>query len=498
LQAFDAAAPAEQLPLAGNGFVVDSSVEEFTALIFRKEGSADTVLVAPDQQQYRAGNTGKDIRWHSEANYDLITVSSPFEGEWQVQADLEPNSRVTVVSHLNLEVSRLLASMFVGGDEEISALIEEQGKTVQNADFLQLVEMQLRVTRRDDGQQWQRVMAGGKVPANGLYAEPLEMLAEAGVYDIEVIARGKTFARERKQTVAVRELLKVTQSSTDDAIPQHTVTLFANNPDIDTEASTVLARVQRPDGSSALKAVKVIEDRTWQVTFKGVEQAGTYEVTFEATGQYVNGGRFDFSTQPELIEHRVAGSSAPAPSVDPQTKDAPADTSAAELAAPVVDTVEPQADQEPQEPQEQGVTASDMVLYGGIALGNLLAIGLGFVAYRMVTGAGKSDILEQDDEIDLDAPTDKPPESVAKPSKPVPEQSDASVEPLDELDAMDEALDLGEVDELDSDLLAVNDEDELADLSTESASFSELGDDDEDFLDLPDDAIDIDPEKDEK
>ena len=50
LQAFNQAVPAEEVPLEGNKFDVDSSIEEFTALIFRKAGSRATILSGPDDK----------------------------------------------------------------------------------------------------------------------------------------------------------------------------------------------------------------------------------------------------------------------------------------------------------------------------------------------------------------------------------------------------------------------------------------------------------------
>ena len=47
LKAFDASAPSAQVGITENQFVIDSSVEEFTALIFRKNLSENTQLISP-------------------------------------------------------------------------------------------------------------------------------------------------------------------------------------------------------------------------------------------------------------------------------------------------------------------------------------------------------------------------------------------------------------------------------------------------------------------
>ena len=506
LQAFDTAAPAEQVPLEGNGFIVDSSIEEFTALIFRKSGSDDAILVSPDQQQYRHDKPTPDISWHRTDSYDLITVKSPFEGEWQLIADLEPDSRVTIVSNLSLIVNRLAASMFVGGDTEISALIEEQGKTLKKPEILNLINMQVNIQRRDDGKQWQYSLSKlNPAPVDGLFSGELTMLQEAGVYDIVVRADGKTFSRERKQTVAVRETLQITQTSSDDAVPTHQVTLFAQNPNIDTESSNVLARVKRPDGSSSLKAVKVIDVRTWQLQLKGVEQSGYYQVSFEATGQYNNGSQFDVSTEPVTVEHKVAGSplAKPAPAEPAEQPQAPeASAEAAEQLPPTEPPIEPPTESvtdgpepDPQAPvadQDPGIDWMQIATYAGIALANIVAIGLAYMAYKMVTDTGKSNALDDDDEDEeseensdakQDATKQKTDSTQVK-TAPAPNLDDLDdMSEMGEGDGLDDVVDLGDIEEADADLLDLSETEQDQAVATD------------DILDLPDDAIDIDPEK---
>ena len=226
LQAFDAAAPAEQLPLEGNTFLVDSSIEEFTALVFRRPGSDAAILVAPDNKQYSLAKHDSDVSWFSQQNYDLITVKRPFEGQWSIKAELEPDSRVTVVSNLSLQVSRLSKSNFVDDDFTIAAVLQEQGDTISRPEFLDLVDLSVMVNRHSDNQQWQLSLSEfNRTPSNGVFSSELTMLDSAGVYDISVLADGKTFQRKQKQTVEVRSDFSVNTASSDDIPPRHTLSL---------------------------------------------------------------------------------------------------------------------------------------------------------------------------------------------------------------------------------------------------------------------------------
>ncbi len=88
LKAFDVAAPSQQLPLLGNRFVVDSSIEEFTALMFRDDPNETIALVGPDKISLHHGDLATAVNWHHTDSYDLVTVTRPLEGEWQVSGKL--------------------------------------------------------------------------------------------------------------------------------------------------------------------------------------------------------------------------------------------------------------------------------------------------------------------------------------------------------------------------------------------------------------------------
>ncbi len=118
LQVFDQAVPKEELPFEGNSFLTDSSIEEFTALIFRRPNSTETRIIAPDNTEYSQSTKDETVNWYRTDKYDLVTIKQPLEGEWKVIADLEPQSRITVVSDLSLAIKPMPTNAFK--DEKIN------------------------------------------------------------------------------------------------------------------------------------------------------------------------------------------------------------------------------------------------------------------------------------------------------------------------------------------------------------------------------------------
>lgn len=393
LQAFDAAAPVEQVPLAGNRFLVDSSIEELTALVLHKEGKP-VELVSPDNKRHSFANHGDDFKWFQGQGYDLITVKKPYEGEWTAVAELEPGSRVTIVSNLSLATNRFSESLFVGAPaSELVAALKQAGEAVRQAEFLKLVTFGATIVRREDNKQWQvDLSTGNPTPADGYFKAPLPMLSEPGTYDLAIAADGKTFQRSQKQTVAVRENFDVRVAATDSIPPGHKVTLFAQNPDIDVAASAVAAQVKAPDGKTSEQKLEAT-DRTWQLTLDTGAQSGRFEVFFDIAGQNRNGEKFTQRSATVAVDQngsQVVAKSQPAPTAaEEKPKEPEAEPKPAE-ATPAA---------EPEHPAEEAKPGwQKWALYGGLAVGNLLILGLGYAAYRMIMGGGKSKVLDAPDE----------------------------------------------------------------------------------------------------
>jgi uncharacterized protein (TIGR03503 family) len=404
LQALDAAAPAEQVPLSGNRFLVDSSIDELTTLVFNK--SAKPVeLVSPENKRYSAASHGDDIKWFQGQGFELVTITKPFEGEWQVVADVDKGSRVTIVSNLSLAATRLSESLFIGGagNEQVAAL-KQQGEVVTQPEFLKLVKFTATVQRREDGKQWQLdLSAANPTPTDGYFKAPLPMLSEAGNYELAVTADGKTFQRSQKQVVTVRDNFDVRVAATDTLPPGHRVTLFAQNPAVDVAASTVQVSIKTDDGKVEQQPVGLSRDREWLLPLEAGKYKGHIEVTFEANGKYQGGAAFSYRSATVAIDEKGAAKIV-APAAKPAEPAAevkePAKAEEPAKSEPAAAEKTPEATPETEaEPAAEGGWKK-WALYGGLVFGNILILALGYFAYRMIMGGGKSKVLEESEDED--------------------------------------------------------------------------------------------------
>lgn len=526
VQAFDAAAPAEQLPMEGNIFSVDAGIEEFTTLIFKKQGSKGAALLSPAGKAYSFDQHSEDISWFRQHNYELITVKSPLVGEWTIDADLELGSRVTVISDLSLKVVPLKRSHFIGAPVTVVAALYEEGQAIVDPGLLNLVDISAAITRRDDQQQWLVSLSEiDPIPQNGLYTTELDVFEQAGVYDVVIAANGKTFQRQQAQMIAVRAQYDIRSISSGNEPPQHTIKLYARNADIDSAKVNVSAHVTTPASVVKTLPVEMVSERRWRLVLPPMDQAGIIKVAFELEGLFQDGSGLSERTQTVEVEHHIQGQQWP-PEAENDTLDSHLDNAdvPVEGVAPVL-MPEKHIDSKPAETiavvNAAGQTPSDdidwkkVALYTGIAIAQLLALGLIYFVYKAVAGSrSKSSVLSADDEPDglvavveavsgVEADDDIPaaPKALSESEEleilsgsasegsvsELTDESQGDEHSHDDSEFNGEQQDHGDV-EIDLD------DTDSVDMAAEEPTGDSLELELEDAFDLPDDAIDIDPD----
>jgi uncharacterized protein (TIGR03503 family) len=478
VQALDVAAPREQVPLKGNKFAIDKSIDEFTMLIFRKKTEEKITLIAPGEKRYSAESKSADVKWFHNEGYDLVTMKKPVAGEWSIEGELQPGSRVTIVSNLSLQASRFPSSFFIGADDVIKAELTENKKPITQAEFLKLTDMSVTVRRRDDNQFWQQPLAlNNDVAGDAPFTS--QLLGQTGTYDLTVKANGKTFEREQHQTVSVYDAFEVIVVAGKELPPIHKVTLIPRNPDIVAANSKVIAHVKNPDGTDAEPVAVLQANETWQLDLRDDKHSGEFRIWFEIEAKDRNGKVARYKTTPKSIIHLVPGEISQVEKVEaPKPVEKP--------------TVEKVTQPKPDAEKKSALDLPNILTMLGIVLGNVVVLGLGFYMYKTLMKASKKSILEQsDDDVDDDSALSAaiaaeeaalaatgdvlPVVKVAPPPPPPPEPEPEEAPPMD--DFPDEIVleePLGDMEDV----------------------IPKQEDDEDDFA-LPDDAIDIDPDADD-
>jgi uncharacterized protein (TIGR03503 family) len=399
LQVFNQAVPLEEVAFDGNRFAVDSSIEEFTALIFRKKNAKPTVVFSPDGQEYTQDANDSRVKWHHTDQYDLITVTQPLEGEWGVSADLEPQSRVTVVSDLRIAVKSMPTNMSIDEVINTSLVLREENKTITRSEFLSLLDISVEVSS-PTGNNWSQQLSNNTVPTDGVYSTVLNQFTQSGEYTINFTDEGKTFNRQYSHQLSVRTPFSVeTDKLVKNGRTEFVVDVIAQSQEVDVNQTKVFGVVTTPSGKTNAVDFMPQPDGTWRLLVPANEE-GEYAVNVRVDSinhrnekEKIKLDIVRLSQQNNAIFQNEKPKDTPVKN-EPITPK-PMSTKTVE-STPVTPTIEEKPAEEPvKETPKEETDYSQYILYGMIGFINILIIGIGYIIYRKLF---KSKPDEEDDE----------------------------------------------------------------------------------------------------
>lgn len=414
LRIFDQAVPAERVPLDENGFLVDASIQEFTALIFRRAEVPATVIIAPDGKEYGATDPKSNVNWYRTDKYDLITVQQPQAGQWKVKTDMAPGSRVTVVSNLQLVVQPLKSNIRSGQALNLAYSFQENGKTIVNGDFLGLLTGKALLAKLGSA-EIKEIDLASPIPADGIFQQDLTGFDGQGEYDVSIYIDGKTFKREYIHHLNITDSAFKLEKQVEENAGKKTwiYRLVADLESVDVANTKVKAIIENSKDNNLEQQLNIIGKEYWEFSFAPV-QVARYGIVLQVDGVQIDGSplmetikadQFYFPDETAVL-------------VDEQPKSAAAVSSAAS---------EPEASTEP-EPQLEA-DARNLWVYIGLGVGNLLVVVLGYFAYRMIAGKGNKDELEEIEKTLADNPTAK---KAGSPKKTIDVADDNQMIPLND------------------------------------------------------------------
>lgn len=371
-------APKDALPLNNNQFSIDSGIQEFSVLVFKKTGTPPTQLIMPDQQKIDKNTASKTISWLESAGYDLITVKQPMVGDWRIDAAIDPDNQVMILTNLKLQLNEL--ANFIGEKDKLPLKLHftEQDQLITRNDFLSLVTILVTV----DQQQPVKIEPLNNEP--GFFFHTLNAQGE-GKHNLTIVADGKTFKREIVrdfQVVATPILLEKIVDK-----PNRQVTLKFQ-PDIhvlDSSALVINAQIHQADKESQSHVVEE-KDGEWLLKLDSLPPGQTMLINFNVMAKALDGKAITPALAPVSIDDSLFISTEPEPTV--------------EATPPSHGLPESQVESDQKQAQEGApVTVNHWGITIGIVLAaNLLLCGIGFMVYKMIKNSNakkQQQILER-------------------------------------------------------------------------------------------------------
>jgi uncharacterized protein (TIGR03503 family) len=300
LRAFDRAIPADQVPMVDNTFVIDDSVNEYTALIFKhSESTQETALLTPSGDRWSELEHPKSVRWHKDIRFDLITIKQPEAGTWIAEANFDPSNRVTILSDLALKVDGIPATIFPGDMLDVEIMLINNGDVLDKKEILSLTDMSITVIT-ESGIEGSKVFSDPESPpVDGVYREGLNRLKELGQYQIDVIAKSRTFQRKRSFATTMIKPVEITHGA-DEINGVYRIAVKGLSDNLDVESSRVIAKIKSPDDNTIIQSVAFDEQvQAWVANIEATKGPGQYRVDLNVRG-VTQSGR-NFKIKPEVI-----------------------------------------------------------------------------------------------------------------------------------------------------------------------------------------------------
>ncbi len=363
------AAPKDSLPLNDNRFNVDSGVKEFSVLVFKKPQAAPTKLIAPDGKKIDKLSTAAS--WLETTGYDLITVKQPQTGEWQIEAAVDPDNQVMILTDLKLQIQE--PPNFIDEKQSLPIKVHftEQGNIINRTDFLSLISLSLSVDHQA------AIQIQPVKDEAGFFAYTVPEMAH-GKHNLTLTADAKTFKRELQRDVEILAVPISVEKSVDSEKREVTVKLQPDIAILDTATLNITAIVSQT-GKEPVSHVISGNDGAWTLKLDALPAGSSAQVNFNIIAKTLDGK----SVSPALMPIGID---------DSTFKSAPAEPTHDEHHAPAADLTNDEqhmnAAAEPHQPAESPPSENHWGITLGIVFGvNILAIGLGFFVYKAIKKA---------------------------------------------------------------------------------------------------------------
>ncbi|MCO7227270.1 vWA domain-containing protein [Pleionea sp. CnH1-48] len=425
LKIFEQATPRDSLPLENNQFKVDASIEEMTLLIFRKADSAPAKLTTPSNQSIDASSKDKNVRWFASKAYDLVTITQPEVGDWQINAAVDPDNRVMVVSNLGLSIDELPNNVLANEQIRYRLSLLEEGEVIKKPDFLKLIDAKLQLKSNQLNSMSPLLLDSG----SGLFQQIFFAGQEDGVLNIQLVVKSPTFERSRSHAInvygsPVKALFVPSMIEGE----EHSVEVDVAEEVLDLATLSVTGKVTFPDGTTQFV---VMEEWDKERSF-GVKQfptGGFYKIELKAQGKSPTGREFSSElpvlefdaeplasaqvTEPEP-EPEVTEPEVTEPEPEPKKEEPKQEEPVEEVVDEAVDEEiiedEPEVIDEPQEEVAEESTGEpfNWTLWLSIGVvGNIILIVAGWFGWRMIRGKNKNSVDAMAQELFDDEDIDK-------------------------------------------------------------------------------------------
>ncbi|NVK25251.1 MAG: TIGR03503 family protein [Gammaproteobacteria bacterium] len=294
-----------EIRLLNNRFRVDYEVEEVMMVFFRKRGSSPIVLVRPDGSKlYPKDANGNELEWHADISYDLIKLKSPMPGPWQAVGRILPDSKIMIISDIELQADLLPSTVFQYEKIKAKARVINADQIVRERNFRSVVTLKASLYPSSDSSQdnfgsdihqFGEFLDNGKGlderPRDGEFTIEYDLSVGNGEWLPKYWLNTELFSRELTQepiTVLPTPIIYEEELAADDG-RYHYVTINVDDTLVDDNSMVFTGEIKFPNGDIQTFNIEGLQSRRLQI-FNS--EYGTYSITTQAFGTTKEGREF--------------------------------------------------------------------------------------------------------------------------------------------------------------------------------------------------------------
>jgi len=358
------------VPLTSKGFRVDEDVEEATFYI-NNEGAESIFLVSPDNDRYHSRFVPDGMTWFKSSRFDVITISDPAPGMWEILGLPTQDGFATVLTKLRL-LTDWPAVVMAETPQLLQARLYEEDKPVVLPEMAELTNYGFQIIPSDrvsepiyrealfdDGSK------GDQIADDGIFSHQIK-IDQPGEYELRIVARGPTFERQQVLPFRVRPRMVSLEVESEDSEQSSVGDLFKIKLSSDALIyKEIEVKLQATSQSRKIYQIplKEVEDQEglYQASARLLPEEGEYQIQADFKAQDRRGKRISASSQELTYRTEHAKEQ---------------DLKVVQIEAPDPEVVELEEEQEPEEQAPVEPSGPNPFLWGFIVL--LTQGGLGF------------------------------------------------------------------------------------------------------------------------
>ncbi len=387
LRMFERAAKPDTVPLNNNSFSVDNSIREMTLLVFR-QGDRKTRLIQPDGKVHIEEKHAANVQWRNDLGYDLITVKKPLSGKWKLDADVDPDNRVMVVTDLKLVVNDLPAYTTPDKALDIKVELQSKNKKISKNSFLKFVDFSLTHRVEEDTVTTRLQQKKSRETSDkGIYLQRIDAPLREGNHELIISADARVFDRSKRFNIEVQWPVKV-DIEKGKKPGEFELRIQAREEYIVADSLQLEVVLQRPDGLQK-PLIMALQNGEWNSQIMANELDGLHPLLIRVKATSVHG---------EPVDHKLDGYSVLGVKFEPQ-QEVKDDT----VEDPAANEKEPEAATMDEDENDNGLMTTLIIIVALNVVFVLIAGGVYFYLRKKKLSNEEYDLFAENDELDLDA-----------------------------------------------------------------------------------------------